>query len=300
MKKYLILVLACFLLLFSLAACASSDDGAPDGTTPDSPTDSAQPPADSATDPADGSTNPADGSANPGDGSADPADHAAGTPLSCKIAAVLGDSLLLAEMGDSGQELLFLLPHTGLVLADAAGAAIEASALRAGMLVDISYSGAIMESYPAQIGSPTALTVTAAEDDLVGFYLRLVQDIYEEDEGLNDGISLLALDLTAAENLNAAEKGALLYLAQETFADLSLLQATFEELELEGLISGEFPQFETGLLISFSEMSFATDSFTFTLEKWRSALGAYFYQDCQAQKAQDGSWDYTVGSHAIS
>lgn len=40
---------------------------------------------------------------------------------------------------------------------------------------------------------------------------------------------------------------------------------------------------------------------TFDAQKWRSALGAYFFADCTAEQALDGHWgDYTVGAAAIS
>ena len=45
----------------------------------------------------------------------------------------------------------------------------------------------------------------------------------------------------------------------------------------------------------------AGDTVTFDAQKWRSALGAYFFCDCTASQDVDGRWgDYTVGSQAIS
>jgi hypothetical protein len=41
------------------------------------------------------------------------------------------------------------------------------------------------------------------------------------------------------------------------------------------------------------------NSFKFTASKWVSGLGAYFYNDCSAEK-KDGKWSYTLGGIAIS
>jgi hypothetical protein len=35
-------------------------------------------------------------------------------------------------------------------------------------------------------------------------------------------------------------------------------------------------------------------------EKWRSGLGAIFWNNCTGQRKEDGSWTYTVGQYAIS
>lgn len=39
----------------------------------------------------------------------------------------------------------------------------------------------------------------------------------------------------------------------------------------------------------------------FDAEKWRSPLGAYFFEDCKAVWSESGSWgSYSVGAEAIS
>ena len=50
-----------------------------------------------------------------------------------------------------------------------------------------------------------------------------------------------------------------------------------------------------------NELNGARNTVTFDAQKWRSALGAYFFADCTAEQALDGHWgDYTVGGEAIS
>ena len=43
------------------------------------------------------------------------------------------------------------------------------------------------------------------------------------------------------------------------------------------------------------------DSLTFTAEKWRSGLGAYYFSGCTARQDAGGQWSaYTVGAEAIA
>ena len=40
---------------------------------------------------------------------------------------------------------------------------------------------------------------------------------------------------------------------------------------------------------------------TFTAQKWRSSLGAYWFSDCTAVQNAVGEWsDYTIGAEMIS
>lgn len=223
---------------------------------------------------------------------------AEGAVFAGKVAAVMGDSVLLIGQGEAADDgLLYLLPLSGLTITDDSGG-IDAAAVTAGALVEISYGGIIQESYPAGFGAATALKVTGREDNLAGFYLAVLRDLYAVDPGLNDGITMLAFDLREATNLNAAEKAALLYLAAAEFG-LETVSATYDELCEQGLIDRENVYFPTGLLIVFTVSEAGEDSFTFTAQKWRSGLGAYWFADCLARRSGN-DWGYTVGSEAIS
>ena len=86
------------------------------------------------------------------------------------------------------------------------------------------------------------------------------------------------------------------------------------ELAAEGYLAGTEPDsdgipcWEDGCLFTIAEqetgdneLNGARNTVTFDAQKWRSALGAYFFADCTAEQALDGHWgDYTVGSEAIS
>jgi hypothetical protein len=57
--------------------------------------------------------------------------------------------------------------------------------------------------------------------------------------------------------------------------------------------------FENGMLYAIKVTGKMEDGFTFEARKWRSGTGAFYYQNCKAQKS-GGQWHYTVGSVAIS
>lgn len=38
----------------------------------------------------------------------------------------------------------------------------------------------------------------------------------------------------------------------------------------------------------------------FGAQKWASGTGAYFFSECTARMAPDGSWTYEVGAEAIA
>lgn len=169
-----------------------------------------------------------------------------------------------------------------------------------GTLVEIGYDGTTQETFPLGIPNPAYLRVTGRESDLTGLYMQVFLELYARDEGLNDGISLLAVDLTEAGSLSEAEKTALLYLLQNG-TGVEARPATFDGLVAEGLIVEEdgFYRFEKGLLLSLAVTEQGENSLAFTAEKWRSSLGAYFFTDCAAER-EGLAWSYTIGAEAIS
>ena len=214
-----------------------------------------------------------------------------------KVAGMVGESALIIPLAEDTSSSLYLLPLMNIALSGP-NAEIDSSLIKPGAVVEISYDGTIMESYPAQFGAATSLRVVKEEGDLVGLYLNVLCDLYDVDPGLNDGISILAFDLNAAENLSAAEKSALLYMAGAEYG-LETMAGTFDELCEIGLIDKEALYFESGLLVSFSVQDNGETSFSFSADKWRGGLGAYFFTDCKA-KLNGTSWSYTIGGQAIS
>lgn len=214
-----------------------------------------------------------------------------------KIVQLTEGTLLLAS-AEPSDETICLLDLAGLALQDDQGKTLTADSLRSGMIVTVKYDGWMETIYPARLSGATKLTVQAEGDDLVGLYLTVLEALYQVDSGLNSDITQLAFDLEDVHNLSAAEKQALLYLAWQQF-QLETYPATFEDLQESGKIPEGELYFADGLLITFADEPLKNNRFTFSAQKWRSGLGAYFFDDCTASK-RNGAWQYTIGAEAIS
>ena len=179
-----------------------------------------------------------------------------------------------------------------------------------------------MESYPALFGGVERITVLPDEfDDRCALYLRVLNDLWGKDEGLNSsGVEYISVDL-AATSLTPAERSAVAW----TFAQshgAEPMELSYEQLCAEGYISGltgenAFPQWEKGILFTITETDepvlFSLPSMSegeeepsmsqfnikntvsFDASKWRTALGAYGFSKCVAVQNNDGVWgDYRI------
>lgn len=143
--------------------------------------------------------------------------------------------------------------------------------------------------------------------DLSGLYLKVLEDLWEVDAGLNGDIEYISVDLTKAPGeLTEGEKSAISYIFAKAH-DKQCLQLTFDELREQGYIEKDELYWEDGLLFSITDDMKAEEQYNglrvikFDAKKWRSGLGAYFFNDCSASWSQMGTWtDYNVGGHAIS
>lgn len=155
-------------------------------------------------------------------------------------------------------------------------------------------------SLPAEAASPM--------DGLTEMYVEACLELWEKDSGLNHKAELLAFDFTDCNTLDQTQRQLLMEAVGEQL-DLEVREGTFEQLFEEGLIVCPDPEkqphwceFPTGLLISLEDARQEDGSITFTLEKWRTPLGAYWLYDCTAI-SDDGvpeTWTYTVGAEMIS
>ena len=202
------------------------------------------------------------------------------------------------------------------------GEPAQPSDLKDGMNVEISFNGAVLESFPAQLGEAyevhaysigTPQCPGGSLYDLCGLYLQVLDDLWEKDPGLNSGIDLVGLDLSGAPGeLLESEKAALGWRFGETHG-VEAVQGTYEELAEEGYFTSvsddpERPlyRWENGWLFSITaagghEEDYALPALFFDAEKWRSPLGAYYLKDCFAVWPEFGTWSgYTVGGEAIS
>lgn len=191
-----------------------------------------------------------------------------------------------------------------------------------GALVEVAFGGSILETYPARFAEVRSVTVLEdGFDDRCALYLRVLNDLWDKDEGLNSsGVEYISVDLSAT-SLTPAERSA----AAWTFArahDAMPLELNYEQLCEEGYVDGlegenAFPAWEGGVLFTITEtddpVAFALPSaaevgdavsmtqynvkntVSFDASKWRTALGAYGFSKCVAVQDNNGVWgDYRI------
>ncbi|MCI8602121.1 MAG: hypothetical protein HFE45_11140 [Oscillospiraceae bacterium] len=226
-----------------------------------------------------------------------------GMAASYRIVAGAADGvLLLAGTGEQGGVCRLYTEGVPISWEDADD---ELQGLRDGMLIAVHYES-ILETYPGQFGGEVGITVpSASADSLAALYLQVLNDLWEADPGLNEGIAKLAVDLSQTR-LSGAEQQAVawaFYEARRAGADVELVGGTFDELAAEGYLTdisdGGDPlwQWDDGCL--FAVMENADGSFT--AQKWRSPLGAYYFESCTASQDEAGYYGtYQIGSEAIS
>ena len=182
-----------------------------------------------------------------------------------------------------------------------------------GALVEVAYD-LVLETYPGQLAGVTAVNVRAdGFDDRCALYLRVLNDLWAVDEGLNSDVAAVSVDLSQT-SLTESEQAAVAWAFGGEHGISQVLSLNYEQLAAEGYLTGADPDsdgipcWEDGCLFTITEqetgdneLNGARNTVTFDAQKWRSALGAYFFADCTAEQALDGHWgDYTVGSEAIS
>lgn len=207
--------------------------------------------------------------------------------------AVLHGKVIEAENGH-----LLVINHGEDARASQLYTLTDAQELKAGDLIDIYYNGLVMETYPGMLGEVYGIKKTGEEEDFVALYLDIFQELYEIDEGLNDGIEEIAFDLEKASNLTELEKEALLYKIWCLYQKETFL-STYEELKEEGRLDEEGFYYEKGLLVTIAVEAEGENCFEYSANKWRSGLGAIGYSDGVAKK-EAGKWTYQPGAFWIS
>lgn len=260
-----------------------------------------------------------------GGGDQEPSPKGAPATARCRVVSVSENNVLLLADVDSERGDIYTLDAGELSLEhDQAelGELLDDGQLAVGALVEVAFGGDILESYPALFGGVERITVLPDEfDDRCALYLRVLNDLWGKDEGLNSsGVEYISVDL-AATSLTPAERSAVAWtFAQSHSAEP--MELSYEQLCAEGYISGltgenAFPQWEKGILFTITETD---DPVTFNLpslseggeepsmsqfnikntvsfdaSKWRTALGAYGFSKCVAVQNNDGVWgDYRI------
>lgn len=260
-----------------------------------------------------------------GGGDQEPSPKGAPATARCRVVSVSENNVLLLADVDSERGDIYTLDAGELSLEhDQAelGELLDDGQLAVGALVEVAFGGDILESYPALFGGVERITALPDEfDDRCALYLRVLNDLWGKDEGLNSsGVEYISVDL-AATSLTPAERSAVAWtFAQSHSAEP--LELNYEQLCEEGYISGLegeniFPAWENGVLFTITETD---DPVTFNLpslseggeepsmsqfnikntvsfdaSKWRTALGAYGFSKCVAVQNNDGVWgDYRI------
>lgn len=200
-----------------------------------------------------------------------------------------------------------------------------------GALAEITYDGFILDPWPCQLDNVTTVNILSeGVNDRCGLYLGMLEDLWKVDPGLNseDGLEYLGMDLSGLAHLTESEQAAVAFWFAEKHG-LTLLENTWEGLCDAGYIDKDNLVWEDGIFISVATDEDALWSLpgieeefeeqdrnellrlnetppnmlsktVFSAQKWRSGTGAYYFNECEARRLEDGSWTYTVGSEAIS
>lgn len=235
-----------------------------------------------------------------------PGESGDGAVITCRIVSVDqgGGTLTLAKQDGGGAD-VYRLPMGDFAVSYEDGSDNgEDRAPMAGALAEVTFSGEIMETFPAQLAGVTGILILSGGfDDRCALYNQVLEDLWAVDSGLNSGITELGVDLSQT-SLTAAEQAAVAW-DFGTAHGILPVQGTYDQLVEQGYIDGENLYWEKGCLFSIVEKlmegSYSLTPVTFDAEKWRSGLGAYFFMDCTAVQSAGGEWgDYQVGSQAIS
>ncbi len=234
-------------------------------------------------------------------------DAAESVILTCRVVKEEDGTLLLAEFEGSG---IYTLAAAGIpVFWDEGAIGAAEKEMEEGALIDITYCGEVAESWPMIPGGVTEIRVRAdGFDDMCEMYLEVLEDLWEEDAGLNSGATDLSVDLSKT-SLSESEKAAVRWAFGNECGISDMLDLTLEELGEEGYLTKEetgFTHWEDGVYLAIEEtppegVYHGLVPVQFDAWKWRSSLGAYFFSECTSVQSALGQWgDYQVGAHMIS
>lgn len=239
--------------------------------------------------------------------------------LTCRIVDGAEEgSLLLADLENAGGVYRLGVGEGVSVTVD--GEEASAADLTDGMEVTVIYDGMVQESYPMGFYEVYALEAVTppggSYTDLCGFYLQVLDDLWQADDGLNG--DTVGIDLSQAPGgLTEAEQAAVAWRFGELHG-VSARAAAFDQLVEKGYITADpldegdpdgpaFYQWEGGCLLTVTPHegeeteAYSLPVLRFDAEKWASSLGAYCFYDCTAVWPEFGSWsDYTVRNEMIA
>lgn len=154
-----------------------------------------------------------------------------------------------------------------------------------GTRVKVTYTGYVMETYPAQID---CISIEEVENKTISLYTTLLEDIIKQDEALNTDAKFIAIDFENFvacrkdrysengyfyRNLSKNEKQALMDVCK-TYNE-NVIEANFTKLKEDGYFNEKEKRLD-GILISVNNMENTNrlDKVILRMQKYRSALGA--------------------------
>lgn len=237
-----------------------------------------------------------------------PAEELPTETVICRVVGTDGTFLLAKQDGGSGD--VYDLPEE------------FSKSFRGGELVEVTWSGDIQESFPAELVNIASIKEQdGGFDDLTSLYLHVLEDLWKVDPGLNEsGVEYVGVDLSQT-SLSDAERSAVTRLFAGRH-DAEPVSGTWNELVESGDITAEplsaagagtdltesqgyFYQWKNGCHFSIQEKpvvgSYNLKPIAFDAQKWRSSLGAYYFGNCTSVQSAAGAWGgYQIGSELIS
>lgn len=156
-------------------------------------------------------------------------------------------------------------------------------------------------TYNGEIGNNevTAKSIGKIEYSLVSMYLQIIDELMLRNQGINSNAKTLSLNLKNC-GLNEEEIKMIEDILKIRYGFQEIIYNSYDELFSQGLIKGEYPYFEDGLLIEIRQnVSDRDDIFTFDAMKYKGALAGYFMSDCVARHTKNG-WIFEIGVEAIA
>lgn len=181
--------------------------------------------------------------------------------------------------------------------------------LENGMMVDVTCSGIIADSVPAQITGATGLSIPSKRSemnrdpsgsfyDLCSLYLKVLDTLWYRNPDLNNNIEYISVDLSEAPgSLTSAEKSAIVWAFAIRHKAVPL-ELSINELMDTGYIHLSDLQWTDGVLFTIGSGPSATTMGTvsFSASKWRSGSGTVRFTDCISDAPSEGAWtNFTIG-----
>ncbi len=138
-------------------------------------------------------------------------------------------------------------------------------------------------------GPATAPAINLSETAIVDGYLSAIDLVFNTSPEMNKGLKYLAIDTSTLTNLNEVERTNLIE-GLNTY-NLEILNASFEELQQQGLVSDTV--FENGIFLKIEDAPFVNGQIQITPSKWHSTTYAAGLSKVILTLNANNTWDIT-------